>query len=126
MSRQRRILVYGNSLVLGGIAASLLAENRFQVVRLPQPLLNMSDVEALAADVVIFDTEAPGSAEVFAALAGQPELLLLGVSPDKNIVRLWSAQEHRELSIGDLTALIEADPQSKFSTNSDALITQDS
>jgi hypothetical protein len=35
------------------------------------------------------------------------------VSPDKNVVRIWSGREHRELSLQDLTALIEADPQAK-------------
>lgn len=126
MRGQRRILLYGNSLVLDGIATSLLAQRQFEVVRLPQPLLTTSDVEALAPDVIIFDAETPGSARVFSALEGRPHLLLLGVSPDKNIVRLWSGQEHRELSIRGLAALIEADPHSRFSTNSDSLITQDS
>lgn len=125
MSGQRRVLLYGDSLVLGGIATSLLAEGRFEVVRLPHPLLQMSDIEALAPDVVIFDTETPGSAPVFSALEDHPELLLLGVSSDKNIVRLWSGQEHRELSITDLTALIGADSQARFSTRNDSLITQD-
>ncbi len=32
------------------------------------------------------------------------------MSPDKNVVRMWSGQEHQELSITDLTALIEAGP----------------
>lgn len=108
MSGRRRILLYGNSLVLCGIAASLVGEDEYEVVRLPEPLVHLSEASALAADVIIFDTETSGSAALFSALQSRPDLLLLGVSPDKNVVRMWSGQEHQELSITDLTALIEA------------------
>lgn len=111
MSGRRRILLYGSSLVLDGIATSLLTEERFEVIRLPQPLLQMSDAGALAPDVIIFDTETSDSAVLFSALATRPDLVLLEVSSDKNVVRLWSGQEHRELSITDLAALIEVDRQ---------------
>lgn len=91
MSKQTRILLFGNSLVLGGIATSLLAEGRFEVVRLSHPVLHLGDVDALAPDVVIFDTETPDSASVFSVLENHPDLLLLGVSSSgrrrKDIVR---------------------------------------
>jgi hypothetical protein len=109
MGEYTRVLIYGASIVLDGIAASLLNEERLEVVRLPQPLLHLNDVEALAPNVIVFDTETPGSAAVFSALENHPNLLLLGVTPDKNVVRLWSGREHRELSIPDLVALIQAD-----------------
>ncbi len=110
MSGRRRVLLYGNSLVLCGIAASLVGEDEFEVIRLPEPLMHLSEATALDPDVIIFDTETSGSAVLFSALENRPDLLLLGVSPDKNVVRMWSGQEHQELSITDLTALIEAGP----------------
>jgi hypothetical protein len=36
MSTRTRILLYGNSLILGGIGASLRAEDRFEVIGLPR------------------------------------------------------------------------------------------
>jgi hypothetical protein len=107
MSKRTRILLYGNSLVLGGIGASLRDEDRFEVVRLPQCLPATSDVEALAPDVIVFDIETPGSAAAFSALESHPDLIILGVDPDDNVVQLWSGRQYRELSIKDLTALIE-------------------
>jgi DNA-binding NarL/FixJ family response regulator len=98
MSTRTRILLYGNSLVLGGIGASLRAEGQFEVVPLPPSLPATSDVEALAPDVIIFDIETPGSAAAFSSLESHPELILLGVSPDDNVVQLWAGRQYRELS----------------------------
>jgi len=109
MGEYTRVLIYGASIVLDGIAASLLNEERLEVVRLPQPLLHLHDAEARAPTVIVFESETPGSAAVFSALENHTNLLLLGVTPDKNVVRLWSGREHRELSIPDLVARIPAD-----------------
>jgi hypothetical protein len=124
MSTRTRILLYGNSLVLGGIGASLRAEGRFEVVGLPRSLPATSDVEALAPDVIVFDLETPGSAAAFSALEGHPDLILLGVSPDDNIVQLWSGRQYRELSIKDLTALIEVGSQPTVALAEDVVITR--
>ncbi len=125
MSKRIRILLYGNSLVLGGIGASLRTESQFEVVDLPQSLPDTSDIEALAPDVIVFDIETPGSAAAFSALESHPDLIILGVSPDHNIVRLWSGRQYRELSIGDLAALIEVDSQPTASSNKDDVLTPD-
>jgi hypothetical protein len=126
MSTRTRILLYGNSLVLGGIGAGLRAEGRFEVIPLPRSLPDTSDVEALAPDVVIFDLETPGSAGAFSALENSPDLVLLGVSPDDNVVQLWSGRHYRELSIKDLTALIEVGSQPAVALTEDVVVTRKS
>jgi hypothetical protein len=122
MSKQTRILLYGNSVVLGGIGAGLRAEGRFEVVGLPRSLPDTSDVEALAPDVIVFDVETPGSAAAFSTLERHPDLVILGVSPDDNVVQLWSGRHYRELSIKDLTALIEVGSQSTVSADENVVI----
>jgi hypothetical protein len=124
MSKRTRILLYGNSLILGGIGAGLRAEDRFEVIGLPRSLPATRDVEALAPDVIVFDLETPGSAAAFSALESHPDLIILGVSPDDNVVRLWSGRPYRELSIKDLTALIEAGSQPTVALNENVVITQ--
>jgi hypothetical protein len=126
MSKRTRILLYGNSLVLGGIGAGLRAEGRFEVVPLPRALPDTSDVEALAPDVVIFDLETPGSAAAFSALENHPDLILLGVSPDDNVVQLWSGRHYRELSIKELTALIEVGSKPAVALTEDVVVTRKS
>jgi hypothetical protein len=122
MSKQTRILLYGNSVVLGGIGAGLRAEGRFEVVGLPRCLPDTSDVEALAPDVIVFDIETPGSAAAFSTLESHPNLIILGVSPDDNIVQLWSGRPYRELSIKDLTDLIEAGSRAGVSAHENTVI----
>jgi hypothetical protein len=103
-----RILLYGNSVLLGGIGAGLRAEGRYEVVRASRSLPDSSDLEAQEPDVIIFDIEAPGAAAAFSALESHPDLTILGISPDANVIRVWSGRQYRELSMGDLVALIEA------------------
>jgi DNA-binding NarL/FixJ family response regulator len=122
MSKRTRILLYGNSVVLGGIGAGLRAEGRFEVVGLPRSLPDTSDVEALAPDVIVFDIETPGSAAAFSTLESHPNLIILGVSPDDNIVQLWSGRPYRELSIKDLTDLIEAGSRAGVSAHENTVI----
>jgi hypothetical protein len=108
VGKQKRILLYGNSVILGCIGASLERADRFQITRLSLPLAGPSDLEALGPDAVLFDAENGDSEAAFSLLKDHPELLLLSVSPDGNVVRLWSGQQYRELSTNDLAALIEA------------------
>jgi hypothetical protein len=124
MSKRTRILLYGNSLVLGGIGAGLQNVGRFEVVVLPRSLPETSDVDALAPDVIVFDIEDPASAAAFSALENHPDLILLGVSPDENTVQLWSGRQYRELSIKGLTALIETGSRAVASASENVVMTE--
>jgi hypothetical protein len=104
---QRRIVLYGSSIVLASIGAGLERTRRFELRYLSPPLPSRAALEALAPDVVLFDIEAFDSEPAFALLEAQPGLLLLGVSSEGNLVRLWSGRQYSELSIAGLAALIE-------------------
>jgi hypothetical protein len=108
MSKRTRILLYGNSLILGGIGASLRAEDRFEVIGLSPPFQGRRKAEAIAPDVILFDQENGHPEAAFSLLRAHPSLLLLGVSPDGNVVQVWSGHQYHELTTTDLTALIEA------------------
>lgn len=112
-----RVLLYGNSLLLGGIGASLQGESKFEVVRIPHALPNPSEVEALAPDVIVFDSETPGSAAAFNALRNHPDLIVLGVSSDRNVVRVWFGREYSELCTADLKSLLEDGTRIRVSAN---------
>lgn len=107
MSERRRIFLYGDSLVLAGLGASLQHEARFEVTGLSLPLPGPAQLAALAPDVVVFDMEGAHPDAAFALLDSVPGLLVLGVSPDGNVVRLWSGRQYGGLSTRDLTALID-------------------
>lgn len=107
MEDHRRILLYGDSVILGSVGATLRTWREFEVISLSPPLPGLSDLEALGPDAILFDVEMAHPDAAFSLLETRPGLLLLGISPDGNVVRLWSARQLRELSSRDLKAVIE-------------------
>ena len=107
MATQRRIVLYGNSVVIGSVGASLKLVRQFDVIHLPLPWPGPSELDAMAPDVVVFDVENSHAGPAFSLLETRPGLLLLGISPDGDVVRLWSRRQYRALSTRDLAALIE-------------------
>jgi len=102
----RRILLYGDSVVLGSVGASLGRTSQFELIRLPAPQHSAAELEALRPDVILFDIESGHPEAAFCLLESDPDLLLLGISPDVNLVRLWAGRQYKELSADELTALI--------------------
>jgi hypothetical protein len=111
MGRRRRIVLYGNSVILAGIGASLERTERFELLHLSPPLPDGTELGAMDPDVVLFDVESTLPAPPFSVLEAHPGLLLFGVSPDGNLVSLWSGRQYRELTTKDLTTLIEAESE---------------
>ncbi len=107
MSTSRRICcLYGNSVILGTLGVSLKSYPQFEVVTLAPPRLGLQYLEALKPEVVIFDLEAHQPDAFFSLLGTRPNLVLMGVSPDTNLVKMWSGHELHELSTRDLLGAI--------------------
>ena len=85
--KQRKVLVYGNSLVLAGMRASLEACPGLEVIALDGAT---AEVVLLAPDlsVMIFDMAAVRSEFLLAQMQAQPDLLLIGVDPETHEVLL--------------------------------------
>ena len=107
MEDHRRVLLYGDSLILGSVGAALRKWPEFEVISPSPALPGLAEVEALAPDAVLFDIETTRLEAVFSLLETRPALLLLGISPDGNVVRLWSGRQLRELSSKGLKDVIE-------------------
>ncbi len=77
---KRLIVLYGNSVIVGTLGASLRRSNQYKVV----PLLpsQQSELETTAPDVVVFDLEAARPEVAFSMLESHPGLMLIGISPD--------------------------------------------
>ena len=107
MNPSRRILLYGNSVILGTIGASLRRCPRFEVFTQTPPQQPEMALRKGNQDVVLFDLEAPHTEAVFSLLKADPTILLIGVSPSINLVDIWSSRELRGISMPDLVGLIE-------------------
>ena len=107
MNPSRRIILYGNSVILGTIGAGLRRCPQFRVVTqapTPRPAMALHKGNQ---DVVLFDLEAPHTEAVFSLLKDDPTILLIGVSPSTNLVDIWSSRELRDISMLDLVGLLE-------------------
>jgi hypothetical protein len=110
----RRIVLFGNSVIVGTVGASLRLSPQYEVVTPEPPLPGARELAALKPDVVLFDLEAFLPQAAFSLLESCPNLMLIGVSPDKNQVRMWTGRELKELSTQDLIKVINE--ESNYST----------
>jgi hypothetical protein len=109
METNKRILLYGNSVILGTIGVSLGRDSQFEVTRLATPMKKTQKLDAVKTDILLFDlgTTRPGA--VLSLLESNPALQLIGISPDVNLVKVWSIRELREVSMDDLLQVITSD-----------------
>ncbi len=107
MAEQQRVILYGDSILLAGVQASLSV----------LPDLDIITLEELPGDWVAILHELHPSALIFdlgstrtdfpLAILQQSNLLLIGIDPDHNQVLLWSGRHLRELSGQDLVGVIQ-------------------
>src|SRR5512136_2163052 len=92
MEKRRRVAVYGNSLNIAGIVASLKADTTLEVVCVNPDAPNARqslDENDLAA--IVFDLSDPPLRLDVALLRGRPSLLLIGVDPSWNEMLVLSS-----------------------------------
>jgi hypothetical protein len=63
---------------------------------------------ALNPDVVVFDLKAVHKESLFSLLENCPKLMLVGISPDNNIVKVWASKQLRDLSTKDLIEVFDS------------------
>jgi len=107
MSVNQRIFLYGNSVILGSIGASLRRCSQFDVTMLAAPLQEALSFDTPKPDILLFDLEAPVTEDVFFLMKTNPELLLIGISPGTNIVQAWRSQQMQDISMQGLIELIK-------------------
>ena len=107
MEEKCRICLYGNSLILGTLGTSLRGSSQFEVTTLIPPLPKGRALEALKPDVILFDLEAGHPKAIFPLLESIPKLLIIGISSDNNMVKMWAGRQLHELSTQGLLQTID-------------------
>lgn len=119
MEKRKRVAVYGNSLNMAGIVASLKADPTLQVecVNRDSPTarrsLNQNDLAA-----IVFDLSDPPLRLDITILCDRPDLLLIGVDTSRDGMLILSSQPAQALSMADLVSAIHQNrfPSSLFRT----------
>jgi hypothetical protein len=102
----KRVIIYGDSVILAGVQASLRSSPNLGVITLDKRSGRLEEELCdLCPAVVIFEL---GSdvASLPPAILHQPDLLLIGIDPETHKVMIWSGQQAAELSGQGLVQLI--------------------
>jgi hypothetical protein len=110
MNEKQRVILYGNSLILDGVRASLAGSPEIEVIVLDRPLDRPLEVlHPLCPAALIFDLEAE-KPDFPLALLQQPGLLLVGIDPETHQVLVWSGRQAAAVKTADLIAVIGGSP----------------
>jgi hypothetical protein len=110
--KKTRVAVYGRSLSMAGIAASLRAAPALEVITLdPDVLTALQQINEFIATVIVFDRDAVPSDLVISLLREQPGLQLIGVDPSSNQLLVLSSHPAQALSVAELIEVINRSSQ---------------
>lgn len=107
METRVKIVLYGDSLVLAGLQASLAAYTGLDVLCLADPLTDEQELTTLHPDVVIVDAATIPCRPLRMLDDLAAGLLLISVDAATSRVQFWSGQQLSASSTHDLIALIE-------------------
>lgn len=103
---KKRVILYGRSVILGTVGASLQQYPDLEVISLSLPLPDVQELGALAPDVIIFDLQAPHPDLAISLLDASPRLILIGIDPSSDRMFLWFGRHLNVLSTQDLVQAI--------------------
>jgi len=108
MGADSRLVLYGNSVMLAGIATELQRHHRFDLITLePGPPDTLRRICALAPRAVLFDLAALPPDSIVWLLRERPGLLLAGLDPSSDQVLLLSCRQERAVAPADLLEMID-------------------
>ena len=107
MEERTRVVVYGRSLNMAGIAASLRASPGQEVLCLdPHSPGARQSLGELNPAVIAFDLTDPSNQLDVTILREQPDVLLIGVDPSRDDLLVLSSHPQQALSVSDLIDII--------------------
>jgi hypothetical protein len=106
MGANQQIFLYGNSVIIGSIGARLRRCSQFDVTTLTPPLHKTQAFDVPKPDIVLFDLEAHHTEDVLFLLKTNPSILMIGINPGDNVVRVWRSQQMQDISLLGLMELI--------------------
>ena len=105
MERRQRVVLCGQSVILGAVQASLLHHPQLEVFSVASPATGQ-ELARLAPDVILYDAGAGQPAPAFALLHDRQDLLLIGLDPSSAEMLVVSGFPVQALSVADLLQVI--------------------
>jgi hypothetical protein len=116
---RRRVILFGDSLILEGVRANLKTCPDLDVLVLDQPLHRpFEELRRLCPAAVIFDLGVI-QPDFLLSLFQEPGLLLIGINIETHQALLWSGRQAAAVESSDLVSVIRADFIQKKNLNSE-------
>jgi hypothetical protein len=107
MKKQQQVILYGDTLILAGVQASLSESPNLEVIVLDPALGNPADrLRSLHPAAVIFDLESLADLPLAFLQPRLPQPLLIGVEPDSSEMLVLSGHVKQALRAADLVQVI--------------------
>jgi hypothetical protein len=108
MDDRQVIVLFGDSLLMDGVEASLAYQQELNVIRVDAAINNVAQhLQTIAPDLVIFDLDLPFSAQIVPLLQEQPGIPFIGLDAQCSEVIALSSQHYTALSANDLVKVIQ-------------------
>jgi hypothetical protein len=107
MEKRKRIILFGRTIILGTVGASLQNHLDFEIICLSAPYPSLQELAAMKPHVILFDMSKTYPLVAFSLLAIFPELQLISIDPSHNQLMVWTGQHFREPSLQDLVKVIQ-------------------
>lgn len=109
MNRSARVVIYGDSVSLAGLAIALNRQPGIEVVTLlPHQPDEETQLHSLDPKVIVFDQQQGNALNLLSCLGQNSHLTLIGMNADTDQISIWSGQRRQVGSLRDLTAAIVA------------------
>jgi hypothetical protein len=107
-SFMQTVVLYGNSLVVSTFGANLENQPGLRLLRVDPTESDANQrLSEIRPDIVIFDLTIERTDFAISLWKSQPDLLLIGVTPDRSEMLILSGQKQRVLCLEDLLAIIQ-------------------
>ena len=108
MASKQLIVLFGESLLMDAVEASLRVRADLETVRVPSTMQQVEDhIRSLDPNFLIFDWDAPHSQIVFSYLRDRPGTPLLGLDVNRNDLIAVISLEYPAITINDLANIIK-------------------
>jgi hypothetical protein len=107
MTKRSKVVLFGNTLLIEGVYASLHTTGDLDIERVESDLPELAEhLQTVCPDVLVFDIVATQTDAMLAALRACPAARLIGLDPHHNTALELSSHVHATLSVNDLTQII--------------------
>jgi hypothetical protein len=119
MEKRRRVILYGKSVIVSSVGASLRDVPGLEIIPLAPPLPEGKELEALAPDAIIFDLDAAHPDAALSLLRQRPGLVLVGVDPASDKLIVVTAHQRRAVAAADLLEVIDRETETRAEQQSE-------